>query len=66
VEAVQLIGAETVSRAGSNIASAAGDMLRAADTISAAFEQQQRWLDGWLERLDGVLSKQASAPNHSA
>ena len=55
MDTMYLVGSEDVMRAGHNIASAASDMQRAADTISAAFEQQQRWMDSWLDRLKDVL-----------
>ena len=52
-----LVGSEDVMRAGYNIASAASDMQRAAATISAAFEQQQQWMDSWLDHLKDVLDE---------
>jgi len=57
MENMYLVGSEDVMRAGHNIESAASDMQRAAATISAAFEQQQRWMDGWLVRLKDMLDE---------
>ena len=57
MESVYLNGSEDVMRAGHNIEGAASDMQRAAETISAAFEQQQRWMDDWLHRLKDVLDE---------
>ena len=55
MESVYLNGSEDVRNAGHNISSAAGDIRHAAAEISSAFEQQQRWMDDWLERLKEVL-----------
>ena len=57
MESVYLNGSEEVMRAGHNIEGAASDMQRAAATISAAFEQQQRWMDDWLYRLKDLLDE---------
>lgn len=53
---VTLLGAEQVQSAASTMARAAEDMNRAASTISAAFEQHQRFMDDWLQRLEDIRS----------
>lgn len=55
-----LVGAEDVSRAASNMRSAADDMTRAAANIAAALEQHQRFLDDWLVRADGLAQDRIS------
>jgi hypothetical protein len=52
---ITLLGAEEVSRAASNMSSAAADMQRAASTMQSAFDQQERFMNDWLSRLDGIL-----------
>lgn len=54
-EYINLLGAEDVSRAASQMSSAASDMQRAADSISYSLEAHQRFMDDWLLRLQGVL-----------
>lgn len=53
---VTLVGAEDVARAASRMQSAADQMSSAASTISSALEQHQRFMDDWLQRLDGTLA----------
>lgn len=57
---VTLMGAEDVRSAGNRMASAADEMQRAAANMAHAFEQHQRFLDDWLERLNGTLSDRIS------
>jgi hypothetical protein len=53
---VTLLGAEEVSRAGGSMREAAQTMSNAASSMAFAIEQQQRFMDDWLQRLDHVLS----------
>lgn len=55
-EYVTLIGAEDVSRAGHNMASAADTMNRAAGNLDDALRRHQRFMDDWLQRFEQVLS----------
>lgn len=57
---VTLMGAEDVSRAGGRMADAAGEMQRAASTISYALEAHQRFLEDWLNQLNGILEDRLS------
>ena len=57
---VTLLGAEEVSRAASNMSAAAADMQRAASTMQSVFEQQERFMNDWLSRLDGTLQDRTS------
>lgn len=57
MNSVHLIGAEEVSRAASNMRSAADEMSRAASNISHSLEMHQRFLDDWLQRLTEVMEK---------
>jgi hypothetical protein len=50
-----LVGADDVSRAGSQMREAAAEMLRAAGNIAYALEAHQRWADDWLQRLQAIL-----------
>lgn len=59
-EYVTLLGAEEVSRAASRMLDAADQMSRAASNFASAAEQHQRFLDDWLNRLDGTLSDRIS------
>lgn len=51
-----LLGAEDVRSAANTMRSAADEMQRAAMNIDASLQQHQRFLDDWLNRLDGVLT----------
>lgn len=57
---VTLLGAEEVSRAASRLQSAADDMRSAAANLDSILERQQRFMDDWLNRLDGTLSDRIS------
>lgn len=52
---ITLLGSEEVSRAGHNMQSAADTMSHAANNLAAVLEQHQRFMDDWLNRLDGIL-----------
>lgn len=52
---ITLMGAEDVSRAGYSMRDAASTMQSAASNLASALEQHQRFLDDWLNRLDGTL-----------
>ena len=54
---VTLLSAEEVSRAASNMSSAAADMQRAASTMQSVFDQQERFMNDWLQRLDVMLQE---------
>jgi len=56
-EHVHLIGAEEVSRAGSQISSAAGDMQRAASSLDQSLFNLRQYLDDWLNRFECVLNE---------
>jgi hypothetical protein len=54
---VTLMGSEEVSRAGSRIAGAAGDMQRAADTMDNALERFGRAQEEHAGRMELILDK---------
>ena len=54
---ITLLGAEDVRAAGRLMSSAAESMRSAADTISYALSQHQRFMDDWLSRLEAVLER---------
>lgn len=58
---ITLMGSEDVSRAGHNMSQAAQDMQRAANTMVSAVEFQQRFMDDWISRLEGVLKADLDA-----
>jgi hypothetical protein len=62
VEIMHLAGAEDVARAASTMSGAAREMQSAANNISFAFEQHQRFMDDWLGRLETVLMSVAATP----
>jgi hypothetical protein len=55
---ITLMGAEEVSRAGHNMQSAASDMRLSVSNLSEVLQQQQRFMDDWLQRLEAVLAKE--------
>lgn len=54
---VHLVGAEEVSRAASQMSSAAQEMLRAAFYMESVVNQQRRNMDDFLQRLEDILGK---------
>jgi len=56
-ESVYLSGSEDVRRAGVAIQQAADEMLRAANIMCGAFEQFNRQLEGYVQRIEDVMSK---------
>ena len=56
-EYVTLLGAEQVSHAAASIRAAADTMLRAASNMEGSFNEQQRFLNDWLQRLEIVLAE---------
>ncbi len=52
-EFIHLVGAEEVARAGSRMASAAEDMLRAANMISEANDRFLRQFEELINRMEG-------------
>lgn len=54
---ITLMGAEQVQSAGRTISGAADTMSQAALNMDGAFERHQRFLDDWLERLQGALER---------
>ncbi len=54
---MHLIGAEQVERASGQMTRAADDMQKAASSMAFALEQHQRFLDDWLQRLEGTLEE---------
>lgn len=57
---ITLLGAEDVRSAAHTMRAAADEMQRAAMSIDASLQQHQRFLDDWLNRLDGVLTDRIS------
>lgn len=57
---VTLIGAEEVSRAGYAMRDAASTMQSAASFISHSLEAHQRFLENWLNELNGTLQDRTS------
>lgn len=51
VDNIYLVGSEDVRNAGQAMSSAAAEILRAANLISQALYDHQRFLDDWLERF---------------
>ena len=56
-EYVHLVGAEDVRHAGSQMASAATEMQRAASAIELALERQRLFMDEWLVRFEAALKE---------
>ena len=64
MEYVQLLGAEEVRAAASRMQSAADDIRSAAAsldhtvgfTMRNMLEDHQRWMDGWLERFEKIVT----------
>lgn len=63
---ITLLGAEQVERAAATMRNTADYMQRAADQMQSAassfadtLEQHQRFMDGWLARLEAALAKSA-------
>ena len=52
---ITLVGAEDVRRAGAQMQEAANDMARAAGALGEVLAQHQRFMDGWLQRLEALL-----------
>lgn len=52
---ITLLGAEDVGRAGSTIASAAGTIRQAANSMEDSLYRQRLFMDEWLFRLEEVL-----------
>jgi hypothetical protein len=57
---VTLLGAEEVSRAASRMQSAADTFGSAVGSLNYVLEQHQRFMDDWLNRLDGTLQDRTS------
>jgi hypothetical protein len=57
---VTLIGAEDVRAAAGRMETAASQMQSAASSIEFALDAHQRFLNDWLDRLDGVLADRIS------
>lgn len=55
-----LIGAEDVARAGYTMRDAATSMQSAASSLAGSLEQNQRFMDDWLSRLDCMLQDRNS------
>lgn len=53
---VYLAGSEDVSRAGSQMVSAASDFNQAASNMAYALEMHQRFLDDWMARFEAVVA----------
>lgn len=51
MENIYLVGSEDVRKAARQIQAAAEEMSRAANSIDAAFERHQRFIDDWLDRF---------------
>jgi hypothetical protein len=56
-EYIHLVGAEEVTRAASQMSSAAEEMKRAAMNIDDALSRNQRFMDEWLYRLEALVKK---------
>ena len=57
-EYMHLVGAEDVSRAGSQMNAAAAEMQRAASAIDSVLERHQRFMDDWLYRFELAMRRQ--------
>ena len=58
-EYVTLMGAEEVSKAGYVMRDAAAKMQMAVFNLDVALEQQRRFMDDWLQRLENALKESA-------
>lgn len=52
-----LLGAEEVTRAASNMRTAAQEFGAAVGNFTYALETHRRWMDDWLQRFEEVTSK---------
>lgn len=59
-EHITLMGAEQVETAGYAMKQAASEMNRAVSSLDGVFEQQRRFMDDWLQRLEQILAKEKS------
>ena len=55
MEYIHLLGSEEVSRAASNIRSAAEQMSRAAATMDDTLYRHRQFMDDWLQRFESAL-----------
>lgn len=55
MQSIYLQGSEDVRSAGSAMREAAQQMNNAASSIQFTLEQNQRFLDDWLQRLEAVV-----------
>lgn len=55
MQSIHLQGSEEVARAARDLRAAAEEVSRAAASFAATLEQQQRFLDDWIERLADLL-----------
>jgi len=54
---VTLVGAEEVSRAGSNMRDAASTMSSAASNLDDVMSRHQRFMDDWLIRFEDAVAR---------
>ena len=59
-EYITLMGAENVSRAASQMRSAADTMGAAANNMADVLDRHQRFMTNWLQELDGILRDRTS------
>jgi hypothetical protein len=57
---MHLIGADSVQRAGHEIASGAQKMRDAAHLIDSSLAAQRQWMEGWLERYRQITETGAT------
>ena len=55
MESIYLMGSEDVRSAANTMRSAAEEMNRAASYFQSVVEQQQRFMDDWLDRLQTAM-----------
>ncbi len=61
MENIYLVGSEDVRNAASHMHSAADEMTRAASNLEGVFDRHQRFMDDWLQRLEGIMQDSAKA-----
>ncbi len=57
MESMYLHGAETVERAASSMRSAAEQFSQAVSNLEAMMENQRRYMDEWIGRLEAAMEK---------
>lgn len=62
-EYVHLIGVEQIQTAANSMRSAADEMQRAASSLDYSLQQNQRFMDDWLQRFEAAIAKLPIPPS---